>query len=329
VYHIPANLNFQMPFEHQKARLVPVHYMRTEDCDDQRPQGLKDEGYIMNRLSNLRIADLELFITAGHLKNLGKAAAFHNLSQSAASTAILRVEAAFERPLCTHEKRQFRLTPEGTALIPKAEEWLKKFRDTIAINAPRPIRLATTHAIARVVVPALLSIESVDLNLMRPDRAYGSILRDEADIALVPDNASWEEAISVEVGVGSFQLYCAFPDTPMVPVILPENQVEVLSLIQRWEQLYNTRLEIKARIPSWSLIADICACSKEVGFLPDFLATKLGLHPVTWQPKPSNYRILALHRAAGEVFQARLNRFINECQGIFSGQTQKESMHIF
>ena len=136
----------------------------------------------MNRLSHLRIADLELFITAAYLKNLGKAASFHNLSQSAASTAILRVESAFERPLCTHEKRQFRLTHEGTTLVPKAEEWLKKFRDTIAIDAPRPIRLATTHAIARVVVPALLPIESVDLNLMRPDRAYGAVLRDEADI---------------------------------------------------------------------------------------------------------------------------------------------------
>ncbi len=272
----------------------------------------------MNRLSHLRIADLELFITAAHLKNLGKAAAFHNLSQSAASTAILRVEAAFERPLCAHEKRQFRLTHEGTILVPKAEEWLKKFRDTIAINTPCPIRLATTHAIARVVVPALLSVESVDLNLMRPDRAYGAVLRDEADIALVPDNASWGEAISVEVGVGSFQLYSAFPDTPIVPVILPENQVEVLSLMQRWEQVYKTRLEIKARIPSWSLIADICACSNEVGFLPDFLAAKLNLHPVAWQPKPSSYRILALHRSTGEAFQARINRFINQCHGIFA-----------
>src|SRR5476651_2048149 len=104
----------------------------------------------MNRhLSYLRLADLELFITAAHLKSLGKAASFHNLSQSAASAAILRVEAAFDRPLCTHEKRQFRLTPEGATLVPKAEEWLKQFRDTIATDAPRPIRVATTHAIAR------------------------------------------------------------------------------------------------------------------------------------------------------------------------------------
>lgn len=271
----------------------------------------------MDRLSQLRIADLELFITAAHLKSLSKAASFHNLSQSAASTAISRVETAFGRLLCTHEKRQFRLTQEGSSTLLKAEEWLKKFRESVFIDSPRPIRLATTHAIARVVVPELLSIESVDLNLMRPDRAYGAVIRDEADIALVPDNAPWEQTVSVEVAADSFGLYSAFVDMPIKPVILPENQVEVLILLKRWEQMYKTRLEIKARIPSWSLIAEICASSTEVGFLPDFLALKSGLNQVSWQPETYKYRILALHRSVGDEFQDRITRFISQCSEIF------------
>jgi DNA-binding transcriptional LysR family regulator len=215
-----------------------------------------------------------------------------------------------------HEKRQFRLTHEGSILVPKAEEWLKQFRDTIATDMPRPIRVATTHAIARVVTPAILSIESIELNLMRPDGAYGAVLMDKADIALVLDNAPWEGVTSVEVGMGCFQLYSTCPDNSLKPVILPENQIEVLSLMQRWEQAYKMRLEIRARIPSWSLIADICAGSEEVGFLPDFLAKKAGLHPVSWQPKPSRYRILALHRSSGEAFQLRLDKFISQCRKI-------------
>lgn len=273
----------------------------------------------MNRLlSYLRMADLELFITAAHLKSLGKAASFHNLSQSAASAAILRVEAAFDRPLCTHEKRQFRLTAEGATLIPKAEAWLKQFRDTIATDAPRPIRVVTTHAIARVVVAALLSVDSIDLTLMRPDGAYEAVLMDEADIAIVLDNAPWEGVTSVEVGAGSFQLYSKSSKAPLTPVILPENQMEVLSLMQKWEQVYKKRMEIKARIPSWSLIADICAGSQEVGFLPDFLAKKAELFPVSWQPEPSQYRILALYRPSAEPFQRRLDGFIHQCREIFT-----------
>jgi DNA-binding transcriptional LysR family regulator len=47
------------------------------------------------------------------MKSLGKSAACNHLSQSAASAAVRRVETAFGLPLCTHEKRQFRLTSEG------------------------------------------------------------------------------------------------------------------------------------------------------------------------------------------------------------------------
>src|SRR5437870_13252104 len=87
--------------------------------------------HVKKQLSNLRIADLNLFITAAHLKSLGQAASFHHLSQSAASAAIQRVESAFGIPLCTHEKRRFTLTREGELLLPRAEHWLRQLHDTV------------------------------------------------------------------------------------------------------------------------------------------------------------------------------------------------------
>ena len=145
-----------------------------------------------NSLRNLRIADIELFIAAAHLKNLGKGAKLHHLSQSAASAAIQRVELAFGRSLCTHEKRQFRLTKEGQQLLSRAETWVRHLHETVATEDPMPIRIATTHAIARVAIPGILTLENIELKLMRPDGAYGAILRDEADMALVLDNAPWK-----------------------------------------------------------------------------------------------------------------------------------------
>lgn len=271
-----------------------------------------------SHLRNLRIADLELFITAAHLKNLGQAAALHHLSQSAASSAIQRVEQAFARPLCTHEKRQFRLTKEGQLLLPRAENWIKHLRDTVATQDPLPIRIVTTHAIARVAIPPILTVETVELKLMRPDSAYGAVLRDEADVALVLDNAPWEGVIATEIGKGSFQLYSARYDIPPSAVLLPENQIEVLTLQQRWQQVYSQPLLVKARLPSWSLIADICSTSTEVGFLPDFLAVQFKLHPVAWQPTPSRYRILALYRSIQEPFKLRLNHLLTQWRLVFS-----------
>ncbi len=278
----------------------------------------KQNEVFATQLRNLRIADLELFITAAHLKNLGQAAALHHLSQSAASSAVQRVELAFGRPLCTHEKRQFRLTKEGQLLLPRAENWIKHLRDTVATQDPLPIRIVTTHAIARVAIPSVLTSETIELKLMRPDSAYGAVLRDEADVALVLDNAPWEGVIATEIGKGSFQLYCAKFDTPQAAVLLPEDQIEVHTLQQRWYQVYSQPLVVKARLPSWSLIADICSTSTEVGFLPDFLAVQFKLHPVSWQPTPSRYRILALYRNSGDAFQQRLHNLLSQWRVVFS-----------
>jgi len=272
-----------------------------------------------NALRNLRIADLELFVTAARLKSLGQAAAIHYLSQSAASTAIQRLEAALGFDVCRHEKRQFRLTQEGTYFLPRAEMWLKTLCEAVEEKASIPIRLATTHAIARVAIPVVLPIESIELSLMRPDAAYGAVLRNEMDVALVLDNAPWEGVNVAEVGQGSFQLYSSKKKAQRQPVLLPEDQMEALTLQQRWLQAYHQSLPVKARIPSWSLIADICSSSGEIGFLPDFLAKNSNLHPISWQPSPCKYRVLALYKDTGKIFQKRLDTLLEAWKGTFQG----------
>jgi DNA-binding transcriptional LysR family regulator len=279
----------------------------------------KQKVHSKGSLKDLRIADLDLFISAARLKNLGKAAALNHLSQSAASAAIQRVEIALGINLCTHEKRQFRLTQQGEQFLGRAEIWLRLLRETVVKEAPIPIRIATTHAIARALVPTILT-ERIDLKLMRPDHCYGAVLRDEADVAIVLDNAPWEGVIATEVGKGAFQLYSRNPSKKVAPVLLPEDQIEVLSLQQRWQQIYQTPLIVKARLPSWSLIADICAHSAEIGFLPDFLAQKAKLKPVSWQPTPSRYRILALWRNKGDEWQERLAALFNKWSKVFKSK---------
>lgn len=269
-------------------------------------------------LKNLRVADVELFITAAHMKNLGKSAAFHHLSQSAASTAVQRVEAAFGIALCTHEKRQFRLTKEGQILVPRLENWIKQLRDLIVSKDHIPIGLVTTHAIAQIAVPALISIDNIDFKQMRPDHAYAAILHDEADIALVLDNAPWKAVIAAEVGKGNFQLYSKNEDASLKPVLLPEDQMEVLSLQQSWQQIHGYPLPVKSRIPSWSLIANICSESEEIGFLPDFLAKKFHLYPVMWQPATSQYRVLAIYKNIGKHAQARFDLLLRELRKVFT-----------
>ena len=268
-------------------------------------------------LRNLRVADVELFITASHMKSLGKSASIHHLSQSAASAGITRVESAFGLPLCTHEKRQFRLTREGQIILPRLESWLHQLRDLIVSEDQTPIRFVTTHAMAQVAVPLLLSLDNIEFRYMRPDKAYASILEGDADIALVLDNEPWRGVITAEIGKGYFQIYAKDREAPQKPILLPEEQMEVLSLKQSWQEVYGNTLPVKAQIPSWSLIANICSSSSEVGFLPDFLAKTCHLFPVSWQPAPSPYRLLALYRSGPIKMHARLQILLSRLRTIF------------
>jgi DNA-binding transcriptional LysR family regulator len=268
-------------------------------------------------LKNLRVADVELFITAAHMKSLGKSAHHHHLSQSATSTAIRRVEAAFGIALCTHEKRHFSLTHEGAMLLPKLESWLRLLRDLISFKDHPPIRLVTTHAIAQIAAPAILAAENIHFQHKRPDQGYAAILNGNADLALVLDNAPWKGVVAKEIAAGEFRLYSTLVNAPIQPVLLPEDQIEVLALQQSWQQKCGYPLPVKSRIPSWSLIANICSESNEVGFLPDFLGEKLQLHPVSWQPKAASYRILALYKSCDRHLQARLDTLIHQLQKVF------------
>lgn len=275
------------------------------------------EQKIEQPLKNLRIADIELFISAAQFKNLGKSASFHHLSQSAASTAIRRVEDAFGLTLCTHEKKPFALTQDGRTLLPRLEQWVKDLRELIIFKDQQPLRLVTTHAIAQVAVPALLSLERLDFRQMRPDKAYAAVLQDQADMALVLDNSPWKNVIATEIGKGHFQLYSKDPTSIPQPILLPEDQIEVLALQQAWQKAYGYRLPVKSRIPSWSLIAQICSETTEVGFLPEFLANKFQLHPVSWQPTPSPYRILVINKKMSPSLEHRFDRVVEGLRGVF------------
>lgn len=269
-------------------------------------------------LKNLRIADVELFITAAHMQSLGKSAAFHHLSQSATSTAIKRVEAAFGASLCTHEKRQFRLTQEGELLLPRLKLWLQQLCDLMGGEEALPLRLVTTHAIAQIITLPLLAVDCIELKQMRPDLAHAAIVNETADLALVLDNAPWKGTRASEVGRGVFQLFCRKSDIPIKPVLLPEDQSEVLFLQQSWLKMHGSSLPIKSRIPSWSLIAHLCAESDEVGFLPNFLAKKFNLHSVPWQPAGFSYRVLAIYVDTKKHLKVRLDRILQALGSIFN-----------
>jgi DNA-binding transcriptional LysR family regulator len=269
-------------------------------------------------LSSLRLADLKLFITATYLKSLQKAALFHHLSQSACSTAILRVEKALNIKLCHHGKRVFSLTKKAEYLLPFLEKWLNEIHNIVNEKKNLPIKIATTHSIAQIIAPLLIEEENIEFTIMRPNRAYEKVLLDDCSMAIVLDNYPWKKVNTIEIKRGYFQLYSRLENSLNAEIILPESQEEVLFLKQSFLENYKKQMQVKATIPSWVLIADILKNSDHVGFLPDFLAKKYDLHPVDSKIEKYEYKILALFKNLDDFFQIRFNNVIEKLTQAFN-----------
>jgi hypothetical protein len=263
-------------------------------------------------LKNIRIADLELFILASNLKNLGKAAKLSNLSQSAASIAVQRVESSFSIKLCNHQKRNFALTKIGEILLPKLEKWLNELKHIIKLENQFPIRFCTTHSIAQIIIPNILKIDNFEFEYLRPDQTYEKIINNTSDLGIVIDNFPLKKVETIEITKGKFQLYSKRKDVSIKKILISENQMEVLHLKQDWKDKYDSYLPIKSIIPSWSLIASICMSSDEVGFLPDFIAKKFNLYPISWNIGYYPYRLLAIYKNKNHFLKSRFIQIVNK-----------------
>lgn len=119
----------------------------------------------MARLSvlknDLNLHLLEQFVVLARTKNFTRAAEELNLSQSALSRAIQKLEDQFGQPLFERKPREVLLTDLGDLLLERARHLLKMMEDTFSelADAGRRgrIRLGTIPTIAPYFLPGLLS----------------------------------------------------------------------------------------------------------------------------------------------------------------------------
>ncbi len=243
--------------------------------------------------------------------NMNKAATLQ-----AASTAIHTLGHLL---YAAQEFRKFRLTTKEELFIsPCIETWMRCLSPPPTETFP-PIKIVTSHSIAKTILPLSIKLDTLELLLMEPSAAHRAIIKGTADIAIVLDSPSISEGVfSTEIGKGYFQLYSLHTSPQPVPILIPDNSAETLPFLHKWRQTNSYPLNIKARFPNWALIADVCLYSNEVGLLPDFLATHTPLHPVSWQPIPSPYRLLVLHRKQNARMQQRIDTLIQAWSHLFT-----------
>jgi LysR family hydrogen peroxide-inducible transcriptional activator len=133
--------------------------------------------------NDLKLEALEQFVAVARNRNFTRAAAELNLSQSALSRSIQKLEEQLGQPVFERKPREVLLTNLGTLLLKRATDILKLVEDTFAelSEAGRRgrIRLGTIPTIAPYFLPGLL----------------GTFAREHPDISVIVQEDTTEELI--------------------------------------------------------------------------------------------------------------------------------------
>ena len=110
-------------------------------------------------IDNCFILELRLFRTAALKGSISAAAKIYYMSQSAASSAIQRLETALGIPLLDHGKNRFQLTPHGYQFLEQLQQFELLFEEIAALKRnPQigPWRFALPHSLAVAILPPIL-----------------------------------------------------------------------------------------------------------------------------------------------------------------------------
>lgn len=266
--------------------------------------------------SDLRISDLQIFYTAARLNGLGKSAIFHNISQSAASTAVQRVERSLKMNLCAHEKRIFELTPEGQNLLPKIKDFLEQAR---FLNLPEnQFRVCMPYSIGSVCIPSLISMPEIHYLFERPDNGYAKILQNKAELAIVIDNYNWKDVLSSDVYFGFFSFFSKKTKISSTDsFLISREDREVENLKENYFKKKKKHLPVSMNITSWSVIAKVCEFSDQIGFLPDFVGKRHKLNEIDLDLVKIPYTVKILHNDIRMQFKQTFETVVNELKESF------------
>lgn len=172
----------------------------------------------------ITLRQLEVFAAIARLENVSRAAAQLNMSQSAASTALLELERHFDSPLFDRIGKSLRLNSSGRGLLPQAEDMLARTREVecyLAGDKLAPLAVGATLTIgnylATLVVAEYLSQNpgsKVTLSVCNTLQVVERLLRFELDVGLIEGEASHADLIFEPWLDDELVVFCA-PSHPL------------------------------------------------------------------------------------------------------------------
>ena len=143
----------------------------------------------------ISLRQLEIFAGIALAENVSKAADRLAMSQSAASSALLELEKAFDNPLFDRVGKRLLLNSTGRGLLPAVHALLSQAKDIEAYlggGAPGPLNIGATLTIGNYLAPLLLAeymrryVDArAQLHVANTDAIVEHVLHFESDLGLI------------------------------------------------------------------------------------------------------------------------------------------------
>ena len=172
----------------------------------------------------ITLRQIEVFAAIARLENVSRAATQLNMSQSAASTALLDLERNFDCPLFDRVGKSLRLNGSGRGLLPQAEDMLARACEVegfLAGGRLAPVAVGATLTIgnylATLVVVEYLQKNPgsrVDLSVCNTQQVIERLRCFELDLGLIEGEASDSDLIFEPWLDDELVVFCA-PSHPL------------------------------------------------------------------------------------------------------------------
>jgi DNA-binding transcriptional LysR family regulator len=213
------------------------------------------------------LRQIEVFAAIARAENVSRAAVLLNMSQSAASTALLELERHFDCPLFDRVGKSLRLNGSGRGLLPKAEDMLARASEIegfLAGGRLAPVAVGATLTIGNylatlVVVEYLRNNPGsrVDLSVCNTQQVIERLRRFELDIGLIEGEASDSDLIFEHWLDDELVVFCA----PSHPLATSGLVGPTVLATQKWivrEPGSGTRALFDRALRSVGVDADVC-----------------------------------------------------------------------
>jgi len=213
------------------------------------------------------LRQIEVFAAIARAENVSRAAALLNMSQSAASTALLELERHFDCPLFDRVGKSLRLNGSGRGLLPQAEDMLARASEIegfLAGGRLAPVAVGATLTIGNYLA-TLVVVEylrrnpgsRVDLSVCNTQQVIERLRRFELDIGLIEGEASDSDLIFEHWLDDELVVFCA----PSHPLATSRLAGPTVLATQKWivrEPGSGTRALFDRAFHSVGVDADVC-----------------------------------------------------------------------